>query len=450
MRTGKTRLAVNAYAIIVFTYTLGGNAWRNLLSWPGFIAVALILVALGITLFIRQKPDRFRWYRLPAALYWVLTLAVLSLAWSHYRQETLLGIAALIATALPAISLAFVLTWHETLATLGTALRYLLGFSLLFEAWVSLFLREPLLPWWMPHPEGKISKLLWWSRDLLLNGGPIQGLLGSSVLMGFLALLALIVFGIQLRAGLVRPVPGWFWLCTATLTLLLTRAATVWVALAACAVTLTLALWARRAGEAGRVPVYTVAASVFVAVTVVTVFFHKQVFALLGKNGTLTGRTETWERVIDVAGQHPVLGWGWVSYWPTWVAPFKGLDSKVGLPVMSAHNAWLDVWMQLGVPGLIAFGTLVLMTMWRTWFRAVDVPRRGVSRLPYATSALWPALIMVALIVQSLTESRLLLEGNLLLLVLIAVKSRFDYELPARDTEPVRLPWNRVPLPGRH
>ena len=63
------------------------------------------------------------------------------------------------------------------------------------------------------------------------SGGPIQGLVGNSVLLGFIALIALILFGIQLRAGLVRPFFGWCWLAVAIATLLLTRSATIWVAL---------------------------------------------------------------------------------------------------------------------------------------------------------------------------------------------------------------------------
>ena len=78
----------------------------------------------------------------------------------------------------------------------------------------------------------------------------------------------------------------------------------------------------------------------------------------------------------------------------------------------------------------------------------MDQPRRGPGPArPYATSALWPWLVMVALVVQSLTESRLLIEGGWLLLVILAVKTRFDYEVPSQDAEPTKLPWRRVPIP---
>ncbi|WP_024357427.1 O-antigen ligase family protein [Leucobacter chironomi] len=454
MAQSRTRLGVSAYAIGVFVLTLGSNGVRNVVGWWGFLALAIALTAVGVVLFVREKPARFRWYRLPAPLYWFLALAVLSIAWSQYRFESVLGVLAQLATTLLAVVLAFVLTWHEVLRTLGTALRYLIGLSLVFELGVSLFMREPVFQNFLVFvevpEEGKPSKLLYWSRDLLFSGGPIQGLVASSVLLGFLALLGLIVFGIQLRAGLVRPFAGWFWVLVSAATLLLTRGATVWVALVAVAVALALALWARRLGPERRVPLYATGGAL-IAVAVAAVLFARDfVFGLLGKSGDMTGRLETWEAVIGLAEQRPWFGWGWVSYWAPWAEPFKSLDTKAGLPVMSAHNAWLDVWLQLGIVGVLALAPLVVLTVWRVWFRAVDPPRRGFGPpLPYATSALWPFLVMVALVVQSFTESRLLIEGNWVLLVLLAVKSRFDFELPSQDAEPTALPWRRVPIPRR-
>ncbi|MFA7499071.1 MAG: O-antigen ligase family protein [Leucobacter sp.] len=447
MAESKTRLGVSAYAICTFIFILGSNAMRNIFGWPVFLGLAVVLTAVGAVIFVRLKPERFRWYRLPAPLYWFLTLAVLSIAWSQYRFESVLGVIAQLATTFIAVVLAFVLTWHEVLRTLGTALRYIIGFSFLFELIVSLFIRRPILPWWMEEPEGKVSKLLYWSRDLLFEGGPIQGVVASSVIFGFIGLLGLIIFSIQLRAGLVRKTTGTFWVLMAVATILLTRAATVWVALAAVIVGLGLALWARRLAPEKRPPLYVIGVTIVVAAVALVLFARNFVFGLLGKSGDMTGRLETWEKVIALAEERPWFGWGWISYWAPWVEPYQSLDVKAGLAVMSAHNAWLDVWLQLGIVGVLAFAPLVVLTLWRTWFRGVDPPRRGFGPpLPYATSALWPFLIMIALVVQSLTESRLLIEGGWLLLVILAVKSRFDFQLPSRDAEPRKVPWRQVPI----
>lgn len=449
MAVSKTRLGVGAWAIVAFAYILGANGVRNLVGFPAYLALAGVLVLVSLAIVIRARPERFRWYRLPSPLYWFLGWAALSIIWSAYRFESVLGVIAQLATTAVAVALAYVLTWHELLRTLGTALRYLIGVSFVFELWVSLVVRQPVLQNFLPDDvAGRDSKLLLWSRDLLFAGGPIQGIVASSVLFGFIGLLGLIVFGIQLRASLVRPAAGWFWVCMAALTLVLTRSATVWVALAAVLIALTLALWARRIRPERRAPLYLSAGAAILAAVLAAIFARGFVFGLLGKSSDLTGRGETWDKVWELVQQHLVVGWGWVSYWPTWVEPFKGLDTKAGLPVPSAHNAWLDVWFQLGIVGVLVFAPLVVLTLWRTWFRAVDPPRRGPGpALPYATSALWPWLVMVALVVQSLTESRILIEGGWLLLVILAVKTRFDFALPAAESEPTKLPWREVPIP---
>lgn len=453
MAESRTRLGVGAYAICVFALTLGSNGVRNVVGWWGFLSIGLALTVIGAVIILRTKPERFRWYRLPAPLYWFLALAIASIAWSQYRFESVLGVLAQLATTLLAVVLAYVLTWHEVLRALGGALRWLIGLSFLFELWVSIFIREPVFQNFIARPEEgeKVSKLLYWSRDLLFEGGPIQGLVANSVLFGFLGLLGLIVFGIQLRAGLVGRFMGWFWVVLAAAAIFLTRGATVWVALAAVFIALVLALWARRLGPEKRVPLYLTGTALLAAGLALVLFARSFVFGLLGKSGDMTGRLETWHRVIELAEQRPWFGWGWVSYWAPWAEPFKSLDEKANLPVMSAHNAWLDVWLQLGIVGLVVFALLVLLATWRVWFRAVDPPRRGFGPpLPYATSSLWPFLVIVALFVQSLTESRLLIEGNWLLLVLLAVKSRFDFQLPSLDAEPTKLPWRRVPIPRQH
>ncbi|KAM9866002.1 hypothetical protein ACIFOC_00911 [Leucobacter aridicollis] len=451
MANSKTRLGVSAYAIVVFVFTLASNGVRNLLGWPGFIAAAIVLAAVGAIMFLKMRPERFRWYRLPSPIYLFLALAACSILWSQYRLESVLGVVAQLLTTLVAVALAFILTWHETLRTLGTALRYVIGLSLLFELWVSLFVQHPVLPWWIEltaTQEEKTPKLLYWSRDLLFDGGPIQGLVGSSTLFGFIGLIGLIIFAIQLRARLITRFAGWFWVAMSLATLALTRSATVTVALVAVVIALAFALWARRSGPVGRLPVYITGAVVLAAIAGIALFARSWVFSLLGKSSDLTGRVDTWEGVIALAQQRPWFGWGWISYWAPWVEPYKSLDVQGGIPVMSAHNAWLDVWLQLGIVGLLLFVPLVALTLWRVWFRAVDQPRRGYGPpLPYATSALWPFLLMVALVVQSFAESRILIESGWLLLIMLAAKSRFDFELPSLDAEPQRMPWRQVPIP---
>ena len=138
MTESKTRLGVSAFAIIAFVFAFGSNGVRYIVGLPAFFVLAGVLAVAGIVIFVRVKPARFRWYRLPSPVYWFLTLAALSIFWSAYRLETIAGVVAQLATTALAVVLAFVLSWHELLRTLASAMRWLLGVSYLFELWLQV------------------------------------------------------------------------------------------------------------------------------------------------------------------------------------------------------------------------------------------------------------------------------------------------------------------------
>lgn len=443
----KTRLAISAYAVLCFIYMLGSIAVRNVVNWHGFLVIGAVLLVWGAVLFKRYRNPRFTWHRMPKPLLLFLLLCALSIFWSAYRLETALGVAAQLLTTAFGVILATVLTWHELLRTFATALRYILGLSLVFELVVTFIIQEPVLQNFITvnNPQ-RPSVLLYWSHNQLPDGGPIQGIVANAALLGGFALFGLIVFAVQLRGGLVRPVKAWFWIAVAAAVLLLTQSATIRLALVVVGVTAFFVKWARLVGDKRR-PVYIVGFLLFAATLTFISVNREWMVTALGKSRTLTGRTEIWAKVATLANEKPFFGWGWVSHWAPWAEPFKSLDTKNGLPVMHAHSALMDVRFQLGWVGVAIFLVLLLMTLQRLWCRAVDQPRRGVGApLPYATSAVFPLLVFVALLVQSLTESRLLVEWGWLLLTIFAVKARIDYELPSKVSEPLAKSWRKVPI----
>jgi O-antigen ligase len=196
--------------------------------------------------------------------------------------------------------------------------------------------------------------------------------------------------------------------------------------------------------------VYWTAAGVLAASVALLLVFWSSLLELFGKSEDLTGRFDIWSAVAGLAGERPWFGWGWVSYWPPWEEPFAGLAVRRGVEYLQAHNAWLDVWMQLGVLGLIAFASIVIGALWRSWFLAVDQPMDAAGRpLPYSAAALVPLLVLVALLGQSLAESRILIEGGWLLLIAIAWSTKRRQWAPEPlPTEPPPVPASRLPPPG--
>jgi exopolysaccharide production protein ExoQ len=442
----RNRVFLRVYAVVTLFTLLAGDAWRYSISWYGFAALALAITVVAVLLLVDAR-DRWRIASLPLPLLAFVGLAVLSLIWSQYRGGTALGLFSTIITIITALALAISYTREQLLAALGTALRIILALSLAFELFVSLVVRSPVLPLWQDYSgydQEKFPKLLYWSRDLILDGGKIQGIVGNSSLLGFLALLALIVFGLQLAARTVRPVRGSLWLILAIAVVWMTRSATITLSLVALAATLAAVLLMRSTRtRRERGAVYGLMVAVIVGIPVVAALFSSQILSLLGKSNDLTGRLGIWNDVIAAAQQHPVLGWGWVSYWIPWIDPFDHLVFHAGVRQLHAHNAWLDVWLQLGVVGVIVFGALVLSTLQRSWTLAIDRPQilpSAVLATParYTATALLPLLVMVALIVQSSAESRLLVEYGLALLVICAVTTKLPSMGPRVNSEPTR------------
>ncbi len=98
----------------------------------------------------------------------------------------------------------------------------------------------------------------------------------------------------------------------------------------------------------------------------------------------------------------------------------------------SALNAYVDVALQLGLVGLLLFLVLVILAFVRAWLLASNRRSR---------SFVWPALVVVALLVTALAESSVLVGAGWLTLVVCAVKSAENLSwrrsLPEREDSPL-------------
>jgi O-antigen ligase len=389
-----------------------GDVWRYLLSWWGWGAIILVFVTLAVIELVRSRVDM---RRMPILLFATLALMVLSIAWSAYPGASALGVVATLCTTVYAVFLATCFTWAELMDALARAMRIVLALSLLFELVVAVFVRGPVLPFFVDYSElDKIPQAYYWSRDLLFAGGRIQGIVGNANILAMAALLSLIAEVARVVAGRGSRAGSGAWIVVALGVLALTRSSTVAVAGLVVA-GIVLVAWFARRGSGFRRAATTVALPVLVvAGAAVAVVFRGPLLALLGRSSDLTNRLDIWAIVTETAGQRPVAGWGWISYWAPWVEPYDDLVVIKGVTYFQAHNAWLDVYLQLGILGLVVVGLFAVTTIVRTWSFALDGPR---------DSALVPLALLVAILVQGLAESRLLIEIGWALLVLVSIRT---------------------------
>ncbi len=423
------------FALLVLALSLlfAGDAWRYTAGWWVF---GILGVGMGVASTVLLIVQRKRLLRggLPYPLIAFLALAVLSIAWSYYRGATLIGLGTTAIIVTSALVVAINFGWGEILRALSFTLRLVIGLSLVFELFVSLVLRRPILPF---HTQPgvdysdyeTIPKMLYWSRNELFDvfdEGRIQGIVGNANHLGLIALFAAIAVCIELADRKISRRKGLTWLVVVAATLVFTRSATVTVALVGVVLVAIAVLVVRRATTPrARALVYAGLLAAIAAGVAIVIAFGSSLLELLGKSPDLTGRFGIWEKVIALAQERPVFGWGWVSFWNPSVAPFDNLAFRNGVRQLQAHNVWIDVLFQLGIIGLVIFAALVVSTASRSWSLAVDLPQvspRGPSK-PTALSLL-PLLLLTALVVQSVAESRLILEFGFFFLIVIAVKTK--------------------------
>jgi exopolysaccharide production protein ExoQ len=426
--TSVTSTGRSTLAVLAFITLLAGDLWRNLIGWYGFAALALAIMVTLIVLITRDRGWRqFTPRRTPLAFAAFLALAVVSIAWSFYPGATLLGLVAQSGALVAAIFFATTMTWPRILTALGRATRWILGLSLVFEFIVAVFVRRPIIPFWVDYGDGKLPDAFFWSQANLFTGAPIQGIVGNRNLLAFIAVIALVCLVLEFTSRSLDRRRSYAWIVIAAAILALTRSTTAITVLVVVAVAAGILVLMRRSNARQRRVVLASSAVGLAAVAVLVGVFSSQILRLFGKSSDLTGRVDIWNAVSELAQQRPAFGWGWVSYWVPWVEPFTHLAERKGVTYLQAHNAWLDVWLQLGIVGLVLFIGAVVGACWRSWWFAVD-PQRDAwgTELPFVPVTLLPALILTLLVAQSFVESRMLVEGGFALLAMIALKTRLD------------------------
>ncbi|WIE63798.1 O-antigen ligase family protein [Curtobacterium sp. MCLR17_036] len=411
-----------AFGATTLFVLFAGDAVPNTLTWVGAGVLWALVAAWGGTILVRARPPIVR---TPWALWAFLAWCLVSLVWSHWRFATISSLVVQVICAAVAFAIASTLTWRRIGDAIGLALRWVLLLSLVFEAVVAVVVRHPIAPIWTDYGDADIPDAFYFSRAELFTGGRIQGLPGNANLLAMVALLVAIVVAVQFAEGRMRRNRAVGWLALAALVFVLTRSSTVVAAAVVVVVVALAALWIRRVPTERRTPRYLVLAVVAVAAAVAAAVLRGPVSELLGKGSDATGRGEIWVKVLGLVDQHPVVGWGWIGYWWPGIPTLADLAHRKGVTYLQAHDAYLDVWMQTGIIGLLLFAVYVLTTLSRSWASATRIGYDAALRpRTFDPVSLLPLLVVVALLVQSVAESRLLYQGNWVLFALLAIKSR--------------------------
>jgi len=220
--------------------------------------------------------------------------------------------------------------------------------------------------------------------------------------LGSTMMLAVVVFGVLAYRGGQHRRLAWLGVLSALTLVVLSNSQT---ALLICVILVGLfglsklmSLPARHA-----VPLSAMAIAAALALVIAGGFLIEPLLQSLGRDITLTGRSEIWLRTLDSAAQRPWLGYGYEAFWVTTVQEER------------AHNGFLDTWLGLGGIGLIV---LVI-----SYSAAV---RDGILmlRVPGNKEAYWVVLFLGMYFLQNMTESTILKQNELLWVLYCAVSTR--------------------------
>jgi O-antigen ligase len=373
---------------------LAAFAVRALLGWPGSLAVLSGLVVLA-ALSLASQPERVEWRGvLPISLLALFALMTVSIIWSQYTWATAAGIAYALAYAFLGVYIALVRDLIQLVRSVGNALRVVLTLSFALEVLSGVLFDTPFA--WIGISGN------------LAAGGPMEGLAGTRNAFAFLAALAVLSFWIEYRTRSVSRALSAYSLILAGAAIVFARSPVSLLVLSAVLVAGLALVMIRRQQQVARRATQGVLVVSALVLAALAWSFRGPIIGLVDAAADVSERTSVWNAVGDLVAQQPVIGWGWVGMWPPTVFPFSSVLSSSGTAPESALNAYADIWLQLGLAGIIALLAAFGLAFVRAWLVASE--RRS-------TVYVWPALTLVLLAATSATESYLLYEGGLLLFV---------------------------------
>ena len=417
---------ITAYVAIAATVAgdtmFSGDSFRATLAWGLWSALA-IASSLAALWFLRDKFAVIR--RMPIELNLFLGLLAASTFWSAYWLNTLIGLTTCLQAVIVALFLAANFDWRELLKIFANVIRVVLIASFAVEIYAASVAKGSLGS--LFNSSGQSAVL---SQGNLFSGQRIQGILANSNLLAALALIGVIVFAVEFFAKNAHAWQSITSLVLSIAAIVLSKSAGIVFASVAVLFAAVVSLFAEGKNYETRHRIYRITWVVTGVVMFFVLSFRREVFDILGKSPDMTHRTFIWKRVFSLFQQRPFEGWGFTGVWQPGVHPFQNLIVINGQGYFQAHNAYLDVLLQVGLVGFVLFAIVLVRTFVRLWRLAVH----------HSSSLyLWPLLVLVAELVRAITESRLIIESAFMILILFAVKATEPDDLLEARTGQIKL-----------
>jgi exopolysaccharide production protein ExoQ len=232
--------------------------------------------------------------------------------------------------------------------------------------------------------------IAFWGPDFM-GMFPHKNVLGQNMAVGVLASLHCIRIARRLPIGQVAML-----FCFLAMTVEAKSTGALLVALSFLGMSACVSLWQK--GGAAR-SFSMVLAFGLAIIFLLMVVAPDLVLELIGKDPTLTGRTEIWTFVINDIWTKPLLGWGYFGFWHLSNPAAKEICDAIQWVVSQAHNGLLELLLNVGAIGT-ALVFFLFIRNFAIGLRCLRTPARAL-----AVSAI---MCFIGLLIQSVSETVLL------------------------------------------
>lgn len=330
-----------------------------------------VLALVGLLMLARA--DRFLYvFFLDKLLIIIVAFVVLSLIWSVAPLATATSLPIFLGATALGVYLASQYETNEQLRLFGVTFAIAAVMSMLF----GLFLDIGIM------------------RDSS-NAGSWQGILEHKNELGRIMVLTVIVFWLKTP----RTKVSWILIALAGVLLLLSQSVTSIVTSVTLIMIVPLFRVLQWRTTSAMPVILAVGLLILAIIALLTISNLASLTALVGKDLTLTGRTLLWGDVWQKIAERPLLGYGYNAFWLGLEGESAEIWAKYGWRPNHAHNGFLDLWLELGIVGVL----LLLVHLTKTGLRALRLATSNRSLI-----ALWPLVLTAVLLLFSVNYSVLI------------------------------------------
>ncbi len=404
-----------ALSVTILATAFGVHLLRSTMGWAGLNALLVSQILLVIMMILARRRMITWGPVVPISLALFMFWCFLSLVWTRYPEATWTGVVYQAAFAILGLALAATRDTIQLIRAVGDVLRVYLGLSLVLEVIAGLLIDAPIR--FLSITGG------------LGDGGNIQGIFGGRNPLAVISLVALVTFAVEWRTRSVTSTVSIGSVSGASLCLYFAGSPVGWAALLFVAVVAGV-LYALRAltPETRRTAQFIVASLGLLAV-VAAWLSRTAIVVALSAGGVIDYRLDLWRNMWTLINQHLMTGWGWAGLWRPGTFPFSELDRLTGTTHRSGVNVYLDVWLQVGLVGLVLLIIALALAFTRGWQLASNKKSEAY---------VWSPLVLAVLMATGFGEGNLLIEWGWLIAVMIM--ARTSAELSWRKPKVLETP----------